>query len=129
MSRTLRRPWLLVVLVFVAALPANAENNWPQFRGPGGSGVSEAQGLPVRWSATENIAWKTDLPGPGSSSPIVWEDRIFVTCYSGYGLNESDPGNPEDLKRHLLCIQRPDGKILWDRTVEGAAAIPFGGFQ
>jgi outer membrane protein assembly factor BamB len=117
-----------LLVVATVADPVRAEN-WPQFRGPGGLGVSEARGLPVRWSATENIAWKTNLPGPGSSSPIVWGDRIFVTCYSGYGLNESDPGNPEDLKRRLLCIQRADGKILWDRAVDGAATIPYDGFQ
>lgn len=116
------------LLIAWAVHPLRAEN-WPQFRGPGGLGLSAARGLPVRWSATENIAWKTDLPGPGSSSPIVWGDRIFITCYSGYGISESNPGNPEDLKRHLLCIQRADGKILWDRTVDGVAAIPFSGFQ
>jgi outer membrane protein assembly factor BamB len=104
-------------------------DNWPQFRGPGGLGVSEERGLPARWSPTENIAWKTDLPGPGSSSPIVWGDRIFITCYSDYGLDESNPGNPDNLKRHLLCIQRMDGKILWDRTVNGTAEVPYSGFQ
>lgn len=117
------------VLLIAFAADSLLADNWPQFRGPGGLGVSEERGLPVRWSSTENIAWKTDLPGPGSSSPIVWGDRIFITCYSGYGLDESNPGNPDNLKRHLLCIQRTDGKIVWDRTVNGAAAESFSGFQ
>ena len=116
-------------LLITTAADSLLADNWPQFRGPGGLGVSEERGLPARWSTTENIAWKTALPGPGSSSPIVWGDRIFITCYSGYGLDESNPGNPDNLKRHLLCIQRMDGKINWDRTVNGAAAIPFDGFQ
>ena len=115
-------------LLITTAADSLLADNWPQFRGPGGLGASEERGLPG-WSTTENIAWKTDLPGPGSSSPIVWGDRIFITCYSGYGLDESNPGNPDNLKRHLLCIQRMDGKINWDRTVNGAAAIPFDGFQ
>src|SRR5262245_17054074 len=126
----MQRLFVFSCVLLVAAAPYSVRSeNWPQFRGPGGLGVSESRGLPVRWSATENIAWKTNLPGPGSSSPIVWGDRIFVTCYSGYGLSESDPGNPGTLKRHLICLQRADGKILWDRTLSGAAEIPFSGFQ
>jgi hypothetical protein len=114
--------------VALAAATASAEN-WPGFRGPGGLGVSSERELPVQWSGTENVAWKTDLPGPGGSSPVVWNDRIFLTCYSGYGLDESNPGNPSDLKRHVLCLNRADGRIVWDRAVEGAAAIPFQGYQ
>jgi outer membrane protein assembly factor BamB len=129
MRKQSQRSWFLVILVFVATLPASAETNWPQFRGPGGLGLSESHGLPVRWSDTENIVWKSGLPGPSSSSPIVREDRIFLTCYSEYGLSESEPGNPQDLKRHLLCLQRAGGKLLWDQSVNGAAAVPFSGFQ
>ena len=67
---------------------------------------------------TENIAWKTQLPGPGASSPITLGDKVFVTCYSGYGLDENEPGDLEHLQHHVLCIDRAQGKILWDKTVK-----------
>lgn len=91
--------------------------DWAQFRGPGGMGVSEEKNLPVQWSSSENIAWKVDLPGPGSSSPIVVGDRVFVTCYSGYGL-EPNAGDQKDLRRHLLCFERATGKQLWAKEFE-----------
>jgi len=91
--------------------------DWPQFRGPGGLGVSEAKSLPVTWSAQKNIVWKTPLPGPGSSSPIVVGDCIFVICYTGYGVSRQ-AGQMTTLKRHLLSLKRSDGTILWNKAVE-----------
>jgi outer membrane protein assembly factor BamB len=101
-----------------------AAADWPQFRGPGGSGVSRDKGLPVTWSADSNIAWKTPLPGPGASSPIVVGERIFLTCYTGYAVDRDakDPGDIKNLKRQLLCLDRNGGKLLWSREV--AAAQP-----
>lgn len=90
--------------------------DWPQFRGPGGLGIAPDKGLPTKWDADSNIAWKTALPGPGSSSPIVIGDKIFVTCHSGYGVEGQD-GDMADLKRHLICLERDGGKIVWDRSV------------
>ncbi len=90
--------------------------DWRQFRGPNGAGVSEDTGLPVTWSATENVVWKTALPGFGASSPITLGDKIFLTAYSGYGLDRRDPGEPADLMLHVLCVDRATGKILWDKT-------------
>jgi len=92
--------------IFLTAPLASAEN-WPQFRGPNAAG-STSQTVPVTWSAQENLAWKTELPGPGSSSPIVWEDAIFLTCYTGSG---------PDLLRHLIRFRASDGAIVWERTV------------
>jgi outer membrane protein assembly factor BamB len=109
---------LLVGLVFVA--PAAGEN-WPGFRGPDGSGISSDKAPPVKWSDSENLKWKTALPGPGSSSPIVWGDRVFVTCYSGYGLNRRSPGEMKNLKRHLICLDRPGGKVLWNKIIPAAS--------
>jgi outer membrane protein assembly factor BamB len=86
---------------------------WTQFRGPGGRGVAAGATPPQTWSGKEGVKWKTPLPGPGSSSPIVLGDRVFVTCYSGYGGGEGRSGSAEDLKRHLVCVDRQDGKVLW----------------
>jgi len=94
--------------------------DWAQFRGPGGVGVSDEENLPSVWSEEENLKWKITLPGPGSSSPIVQGNRLFVTCYSGYG-GEDSTGKVEDLKRHLLCLNADDGSELWSRTVESTA--------
>lgn len=93
--------------------------DWPGFRGPDAQGHSPATGLVTTWSDTEHIRWKTRLPGPGSSSPIVRGDRVFVTCYSGYGVDKDRPGDPAKLKRHLLCVSAMTGKVLWDRAVAG----------
>ena len=107
--------WAMVCGMMLVG-PASAAD-WTGFRGPGMRGVSNETGLALTWSETENLAWKTALPGPGSSSPIVLGERVFVTCYSGYGLDPNEPGDPNDLKRHLLCIRATDGTVLWDSTV------------
>jgi hypothetical protein len=95
---------------------AAASADWPQFRGAGGQGVSAVSGLPTTWSASENIVWKTALPGAGTSSPIVLGDRIYVTCYSGYNVPGQGEGNQSDLKLHLVALNR-NGGIEWTRDV------------
>lgn len=97
------------------------EDSWPRFRGPNGGGVSAGDGVPLHWSATENLKWKTPLPGPGSSSPVVWGGRVFVTCYSGYGTGTAG-ATPEDLVRHLVCLDLATGRILW--TADEPAVHP-----
>jgi outer membrane protein assembly factor BamB len=103
---------LLLVCVFGTNIASSAE--WTQFRGPGGLGVSDAADLPVKWSSDENIAWKTDLPGPGTSSPVVVNSRVYLTCYSGYGL-EPNEGNKDNLMRHVVCVDRKTGRIAWSK--------------
>src|SRR5437867_2061128 len=71
--------------------------DWRQFRGPGGLGVSDEHDLPVRWSSSENVAWRTSLPGPGTSSPVTVGNRVFLTSYSGYALDAADPGDMNNL--------------------------------
>jgi outer membrane protein assembly factor BamB len=80
-------------------------------------GTSDATGLPVTWSDSENIAWKTALPGPGASSPIVFGDRIYLTCYTGYFVPDQPGGSLEQLKRHLIAVRLADGDIIWDEAV------------
>ncbi|MEM8670350.1 MAG: PQQ-binding-like beta-propeller repeat protein [Planctomycetota bacterium] len=94
--------------------PANAD--WTRFRGPNGSGISSSD-APIEFSENKNMRWKIELPGRGISSPIVVGDRVFVTCYSGYGMGSS-AGNIEDLKRHLICIDCKSGEKLWTKTVD-----------
>jgi outer membrane protein assembly factor BamB len=106
------------VLLILVALGAVTAADWTQFRGPGGLGVSGDKGLPTKWSSDKNIIWKTKLPGPGTSSPVALGNRIFLTCYSGYALSDKDPGKMEDLRRHLLCVEKSNGKILWKKEFE-----------
>jgi outer membrane protein assembly factor BamB len=91
--------------------------DWPGFRGPTGMGISEDKNIPLTWSDTKNIQWKIKLPGTGSSSPIVYGDKVFVTCYSGYGTEETRSAELKDLKRHLVCINRSTGKEIWCKAV------------
>jgi outer membrane protein assembly factor BamB len=98
------------------APPAAAGAGWPRFRGPSGQGTSAATGLPVEWDQTKNLVWKTALPGPGASSPIVYGDRIYLTCYTGYFIPDQPGGSLEQLQRHLVAVQLEDGRILWDQA-------------
>jgi outer membrane protein assembly factor BamB len=106
------RLWTACILSIVtfAAATLRAEpptvSNWPMWRGPRGDGQSAETNVPTKWSATENIAWKTPIPGKGHSSPVVWGDRVFVTTAL------EDQG-----ERALLCLDRTSGKLLWQRTV------------
>ena len=104
---------VLVVLISVQAATAD----WPRFRGTNGSGRSTSEEPPVRWSPTENMLWKAKIPGHGSSSPVIAGEKVFVTCYSGYGLDRDDPGEMQDLRLHLLCFARSDGHLIWERDV------------
>lgn len=106
---------LAICVLFILAGTGQAAD-WLQFRGPQ-FGIAPDKNTPLKWSGTDNIAWKTALPGPGASSPIVVGQRVFLTAYSGYGLDKENPGEQKDLKRHLVCVDRANGKILWTRTV------------
>ena len=75
--------FLAPVLLATAAL--GAQENWPQWRGPDGNGVSAAEGLPTNWSQTENVVWATALPSWSGGTPVIWGDRVFVTSASEAG--------------------------------------------
>jgi len=117
--------------VFTLAAPvllSAAGNDWPRFLGPTGAAVVGESKIPLKWSDTENLLWKAAMPGPGSSSPIVSGERVFVTCWSGYG-DKPGADSMRQLTRHLVCLNRADGKILWDAKVPSAAAEdPYQGF-
>jgi hypothetical protein len=99
----------VALVVAVGSVPGRAAD-WSRFRGPNGSAVSEARNVPTEWSDSKNLAWQTELPGPGSSSPIIVGDRVLVTCYSGYGTSRRDPSEMQRLQRHLVCVSLEDGK-------------------
>lgn len=118
--------FLIVAVTCMIGSNLRAED-WRQFRGPYGAASSADANLPEIWSDSENLQWKTELPGPGSSSPIVVGDHVFVTSYSGYGVPKSPTGDLKSLKRHLVCISRNDGKIKWTKTI--ADDTPEDGYQ
>ncbi|NQV34656.1 MAG: PQQ-binding-like beta-propeller repeat protein [Phycisphaeraceae bacterium] len=116
-----RHSLCFITSVFIAGLltlTATAQD-WPQYRGPGSLGIGQATHLPTTWSDTENVAWKIPLPGAGSSSPIVLNGKLYLTCYSGYGV-EGSKGTLEDLMLHLVCVEVSTGNILWNTPVKPA---------
>jgi outer membrane protein assembly factor BamB len=105
-------------LLLALGVCSAAGTEWNRFRGPDGLGISKETNLPVEWSAQKNVVWRTRLPGPGTSSPVTAGDRIFLTSYTGYAQDAADPGKQEDLRRHVLCLSRQDGQVLWSREFE-----------
>jgi outer membrane protein assembly factor BamB len=107
---------------------AGGQDDWPQWRGPLGTGVSPSGRPPLQWSENKNIRWKTKVPGKGHSTPIVWGERIFLTTAIPYGPAvkprlPSRPGAHDNLAlthHHeyvVLAVSRKTGKILWQQTM------------
>ncbi len=128
--RVQRLLFLTLALHFLqtASMAESKDRYWPQWRGPLASGTAPDADPPVAWSESRNIKWKVRLPGKGHSTPIVWEDRIFITT----AVSEGEPleprydnaaGSHDSLPvthRHrsvVLAVDRCDGKILWQRTL------------
>ncbi len=107
---------LFSLLILFAATTAVDAVDWTRFRGPSGFAASDATGLPTTWSSTENVVWRTDLPGLGSSSPVTLGNRIYLTCYSGYATSQEDPGDQNNLRRHVTCLDASSGDVIWNRT-------------
>lgn len=115
-GRSNRDCFLTLAFLTMAFLACGAANdalaeNWPNWRGPQGTNVSGESNLPLKWSATENIRWKTKLPSAGNSTPIVWEQSIFVT-------------QPDGQRRTLMCSDRGSGKLRWQVGPTYAVAEP-----
>src|SRR5262245_22636408 len=121
----LRRTARMLILSVCLSLTMGAD--WQQFRGPDGQGISDEKGLPTQWSAEKDIAWRVKLPRGGTASPETQGKRVYVTCYSGYGMDVKEPGKMDDLRRHLLCLDRATGKPKW--TKEFAPALPEHKYQ
>ena len=110
------KPTTTVSAPATSTASASASDDITHFRSDHGS--SKETGLPTEWSDSQNVKWRKPLPGFGASTPIFIGDRIYVTCYSGYGLSAESPGDKENLLRHLVCLSRADGQMIWDKTVQ-----------
>lgn len=105
LDKRLTKTTVLILLAGLASLPVQAEN-WPCWRGPRGDGSSAEASVPLQWSSTNNIVWKTAIPGRGHGSPIVWGDRIFLLT----AIEDQE-------QRRVVCVNRTTGRIAWQRTV------------
>jgi len=101
-----RARWLFAATFALLSFATVQAENWPGWRGPRDDGTSAEKDVPIKWSATENVLWKTPLPAPGNSTPIVWDDRIFVT-----------QANKDGTERGLLCFDRIKGEKLWEKYI------------
>jgi outer membrane protein assembly factor BamB len=109
-----RHAWLtgLSLCLLLPMIPATAAENWHQWRGPRSNGHTTASDVPVTWTA-DSVAWKTTIPGVGQSTPVMWGNRIFLT-------SASSSGN----QRHVFCIDRTNGTILWQQKAWEGEAEP-----
>ncbi len=126
-QRNLALALLLASLLSVVGWTTASAEDWMQFRGPNGSGVSASTGLPAEFGPEKNVVWKTALP-PGHSSPVLTHDRVFVTAYSEQQtVSAKQPGGTaqantqingkDNYKLLVICLDRVTGKILWQREV------------
>ncbi len=91
--------------------------NWSHWRGPSGNGSSSDAKPPVEWSATKNVKWKVLIPGRGSGSPVIWEDKVFVvTAVAADGGAGFDGENLSKLAFKIFCFDRKTGRVLWEKT-------------
>jgi outer membrane protein assembly factor BamB len=102
----LNRSSRVLFLAIILAATSVWADNWPAWRGPEGIGICREKNLPLHWSKTENIRWRIALPDRGNSTPIVWENRVFVT-----------QATEKDSRRTLICFDRENGKLLWQSGV------------
>jgi outer membrane protein assembly factor BamB len=103
--------FLLAASIVVFAATLCSAETWERFRGPRGDGTAIKQNLPTEFNEKSNLLWKVKLPGPGNSSPVVWNDRIFVQSASTDGT-----------KRYLLCLDAKTGQKLWEKSTSGVKA-------
>lgn len=111
----LARVLCLLVLINVLQRPAIAEN-WPAWRGPHGDGTCVEKELPTTWDTSNHVAWKVKLPERGNSTPIVWGEHVFVT-----------QAIEKENRRTLMCFDRKEGKLLWQKGTEWAEKEPTHG--
>ena len=111
------------VLMAQAPAPAVVERNWHQWRGPYANGISKTATPPLEWSETKNIKWKAPIPGRGSSTPVIWGDKIFVLTAVPVGVTGDAQHAPRGGLRPrgvhkftVLAYDRQTGKVVWERV-------------
>lgn len=138
----------LFLTVLILLTPTAFCENWPQWRGPFGTGVSTEKGLPTEWSRQQNIAWRAQLGGLGVSSPVVWGDYVFVTYQTGASALRQgrhptfvQEGNPADagetplggaraaapdekISLAVAAFRTTDGRQLWEHRMDAAGKLP-----
>jgi outer membrane protein assembly factor BamB len=107
------RKSIVLTLALASSIVTLHADNWPQWRGPQRNGLSAEKNLPVKWSETDGVAWKLEMPALSGSTPIVWGDRIFLNVADAL----PDTGQKPSL--HLWCVDRASGTILWQRDLGG----------
>jgi outer membrane protein assembly factor BamB len=107
------RKSIVLTLALASSIVTLHADNWPQWRGPQRNGLSAERNLPVKWSETDGVAWKLQMPALSGSTPIVWGDRIFLNVADAL----PDTGQKPSL--HLWCVDRASGTILWQRDLGG----------
>ena len=113
----------LLLTCVIVSLPALAGENWPQWRGPNLNGTSDGTGLPVSWSTTENVVWRTKLPSWAAATPIIWGDTVFVTsAEEGSSLNRPNSrllagGDAARDHLYLIAINRETGAVRWRQSM------------
>src|SRR3954467_1851956 len=103
-------PIIAVLAFLLCVLTARAAEDWPQFRGPTGQGISASHNVPIEWGADKNIAWNVEVPGRGWSSPVLVGGRICLTT-------SVSEGNGGEVSLRVLCLSAADGKTAWDVEV------------
>jgi outer membrane protein assembly factor BamB len=101
---------VLLIALLVNNLSDARGQQWPGWRGPNGDGSSAEKHLPIEWDSVKNVVWKSKVPGMGHSSPVIWEDKLFISS-----------AVPETNEKILLCYDTNTGNLLWQQTVVKAA--------
>ena len=112
-----------LALTLATSSAADPAHQWGHWRGPTGNGTSTTADPPVHWNEKKNVKWKVAIPGKGSSSPVVWKDKIFVTSAVGPA---GEAGNPRSRQKFtLFCVDRENGNVLWEKVA--ATTVPHEG--
>lgn len=107
---------LLSVVAGVTANAASVAEQWPQWRGPNADGVAVKGDPPITWSETENVKWKIALPGHSSSTPIIWEDKLFIQTAVPADGSENALRHRGAFKFNVICYNRNSGEVIWEKT-------------
>lgn len=116
----------LIALLISSSLFVQAEN-WNQWRGPNANGITSQKELPLEWSAEKNVFWKIPLGGRGNNTPIIWDDRIFLTGQKGSGpvqsyrgMGQGNPRGDQEVTFVVQCFNKDNGSVIWEKEITAA---------